>query len=216
MTARHFTRLVVATMALGLVACTRTLPRRTVPEAEMPSVDLSRPSPTGTGRLVVDVPEASVPVSRMTVRNVPDGEHFRLIEEPSEVCPATPCVLDLPVGNVLLAFPVLGNEGALSTPELVHVSGEASVFRRNLDLYAHDRRALYRSGGIFMALSFVAMIAGLIVGQNAAEGDPGSTDRLVGRSMLIGGAALMIPSTLMLYYGSPTQTPGSSVHFPVR
>lgn len=213
MTARHFTRLVVATMALGLVACTRTLPRRTVPEAEMPSVDLSRPSPTGTGRLVVDVPDASVPVSRMTVRNVPEGEHFRLIEEASEVCPATPCVLDLPVGNVLLAFPVLGNEGDLSTPELVHVGQEASVFRRNLDIYVHDRRPLYRTGGIFLGVALVAMIAGLIIGRSAGEGD--DTTERVGTSTLIGGAVLTVPSLLMMYYGAPTQTPGSSIHFPI-
>ena len=209
-------RFVVFVLALGLIACTRTLPRRSFPEAAMPSVDLSRPRPAGTGRLVVDVPDGSVAVSRITVRSVPDGEHVALVEEPTEACAVTPCVLDVPIGNVLLAFPVLGNEGALSTPELVHVGEEPTVFRRNLDVYEDGRRGLYRTGGIFMGLAVVAIIAGFIVGQSADDGGEGRDQRIVGTSMLAGGVVLAIPSYLMLRFGSPTQTPGSSVHFPAR
>lgn len=215
-TSRSYVRALLACLVLvSLVGCTRTLPRQTVPQAVAPDVAQSAPPPAGTGRLVVDVPGASVPVTQMTLQAQPRGERFTLHEEPTVVCPATPCVLDLPIGNVALAFPVRGRETELSTPELVHVGSTPSVFRRSLDLYVNDRRGMYITGAITTVLGVLGVIVGLAVYRGADEGPAGNEQRLGGVLTMAGGGVLVIPGYLMVRFGAPTRTPGASVHFPL-
>ena len=205
-------RFVLLGLCAGVFACTRTLPRRTVPSAEMPNVDLSQPQPPGTGRLVVDVPDGPVPVTQIAVRPQPAGEHYTFTEEPTVVCPATPCVLDLPLGNVALAFPVQGSPEDRSIPEVVHVGTAPTVFRRNLDLYDPGRRPMSVTGGVMAFFGVIATIVGFVM---AEGGEPDRARRRIGYVTAASGLVLAVPGIVMARWGAATRRPGSSVHFPV-
>lgn len=175
------------------------------------------PPPGGHGRLVVDVVEGPVRVQRVQMKATPVDRGSRVtyrFEEASEVlCAASPCVTDLPAGNILLGFPVIGDPDAMET-ELVHVGLEPSVYRRTLSLY-EDRTGGTRVFGIIAtALGGTAMITGTALLPAGLSKDHDGL-AIAGGITLGAGAALLALGIWAIRADAPTFRPGAANHFPL-
>jgi hypothetical protein len=202
-----------ATQAAG---CVKRLPAVT-PSVAAPAVDTSAPLPPGHGRLVIDVVDLPAPVARVvpTAEPVVGGDGLTrhvFTELPTELCPATPCVVDLPRGNVLLGFPALGSGGL--DVELVHVGPEPSVYRRSLSIYEDRSGATRVLGIIATSIGGVAMMTGIPLLSVGA-----GTDRAglatAGGITLGAGTLLVVLGIIAMNKDAPTFRPGASVHFPL-
>jgi hypothetical protein len=182
----------------------------------VPRIDAAAPSGDGA-RLVVDVVEGSAPVHRVHMKpeqtdNGQGGVSFRFVEAPELLC-ATPCVADLPRGNLLLGFPVLGDPSALEV-ELVHVGPEPSVYRRSLSIYDGRSGAGRVLGIIGTALGGTAVMTGAaLLPIGLAKDLDGLT--LAGGISLGAGAALLALGIWAIRHNAATYRPGSSNHFPL-
>jgi hypothetical protein len=167
---------------------------------------------------VVDVVEAAVPVQRirMDATQVDAGEgrvSYRLFERPETLCATTPCATDVPVGNVLLGFPVIGKPDATEI-ELVHVGPDPSVYRRSLSIYKDDTGGTRLFGIIATAVGGSAAITGTaLLPIGLAKDIDGMT--LAGGISLGAGAALLAFGIWAIRHDAPTYRPGSSNHFPL-
>jgi hypothetical protein len=187
-----------------------------VPEAIVPAVQTGGPPAEGTGRLVVDVTDGPAPVQRVVLEPQPFESNGRrdyvLVEKPHELCPHAPCVANLPVGNILLGFPVIGNDDLES--ELVHVGPEPSVYRRTLSVYTPSSGAEYVLGIIGTALGGTSLVTGTVfLPIGLAKDNTGLTT--AGAVTLGAGALLLTIGILMIHGGAPTYRPGASNHFPL-
>jgi hypothetical protein len=203
----------VAQLGLVLAAgCVKQLPPAPTPEPIAPAVAAAAPPPSGQGRLVVDVVDGPTPIHRVLMQAEQAGAgRFRFLESPTPLCAASPCVADLPAGNVLLGFPVLGDAGALEV-ELVHVGPEATVYRRSLSRREGTRGALTVLGIIGTSLGAGAVITGgtlLPIGLDDDDDDLAAA----GGITLAAGAIVMTIGIWMIRADSPTYRPGSAVHF---
>jgi hypothetical protein len=214
---RHASPAALALLTASVsAACVKTLPPAPMPQALAPRIDAAAP-PAGGARLVIDVVEGPTPVQRIHMRpvQVDNGQGrvtFRFDESPELLCAATPCVTDLPPGNVLLGFPVLGNRRALDA-ELVHVGSEPTVYRRSL--------SVHEGGG---ALRVLGIIGTSVFGTSALTGMAllpiglarGNDDLTLAGGITLGaGGALLALGIWAIRHGSPTYRPGSSIHFPL-
>jgi hypothetical protein len=203
---------------LSAAACRVTLPPAAAPEAIVPQVDVKAPLAQGQGRLVVDVADgpSSVQQVHMRAQEVDDGQggvRFQFLEAPELLCAASPCVTDLPTGNLLLGFPVVGDPGAMEV-ELVHVGAETSVYSRTLSQY-NGRTGKTRVLGIIgTALGGTAATAGVaLLPVGLAKDIDGLT--IAGGVSLVAGSALLALGIWAIRSDSPTYRPGSSIHFPL-
>ena len=201
----------------AMAACRTTLPPVAAPDRIAPPVDAAAPLAEGQGRLVVDVVDGPTAVQRihMTTRAVSDDTgvvRFAFNEKPEILCAASPCIADLPAGNVLLGFPVTGDPHVREV-ELVHIkANETSVYRRALS-YSNGKTGKARSVGIvWTALGGMAATAG------AAMLPVGLVKDIDG--LTIGGGASLLAGSALLAWGiwvirseSPVYRPGSSIHF---
>lgn len=217
---RRFTqRLCIALLTACLpVACVKQLPPAPTPETVAPPIQAAGPPPSGHGRLVVDVVDGPTPVQRirMASKQVDNGHgrvSHRFFESPEVLCAASPCIADVPAGNVLLGFPVLGDPRSMEI-ELVHVGPETSVYRRSLSVY-EDRTGGVRVFGIVTAaVGASAAITGtalLPIGLS----DDNHALATAGGITLGAGVALLSLGIWALRHDSPTYRPGSSNHFPL-
>jgi hypothetical protein len=211
----------VSLLAASLpAACVRRLPPSPTPAALAPALDTSTPAPVeGTGRLVVDVVDGPTPVQRidMKAQRVDDGKgraRFRFAESAQLLCRASPCVTDLPVGNVLLAFPVIGDQDALDV-ELVHVDPEIDVYRRALSVredHSGATRVLGIVGASIGAASAITGMALLPIGLS-----DGNDDLATAGGITLGvGVALVALGAWAIWHDAPTYRPGAANHFPLR
>ncbi|HTM22589.1 MAG TPA: hypothetical protein VL172_18835 [Kofleriaceae bacterium] len=203
---------------LGLLlaaACVKQLPPLPPPAAVVPDVDTGAPPAEGQGRLVVDVVDGPRPVHRIDMRAAPLGQGpvgFRLSESPVLLCPASPCVADLPQGNVLLGFPVIGKSSL--DVELVHVGAEPTVYRRSLSLYEDHTGATRVLGIIFTSVGASALVTGAVLLPVGLQQD--SRDLTWAGGITLGAGALL--TTLGIWavrHDAPTYRPGSTNHFPL-
>lgn len=170
--------------------------------------------------MIIDVPEGSSAVSRVTLRPEPltgsrnlagdRGQRWTFVEDLTLACEATPCLLDMPPGNVLLSFPALNKPAEMSLPELVHVGAETTVFRRHLDVYTPRRSGVLWTGVSSLFLSTGGLIAGGILAGDDSE----SSRRLAGQITLGVSALVFALAIWLIRQGVPTLTPGGSIHFP--
>lgn len=207
----------VALLALPLaVACTKQLPPAPTPDRVVPEVAAATPPADGQGRLVVDVVEGSTPVHRvrMASERLEDDkgrESWRFHEAPELACPASPCVLDVPVGNLLLGFPVLGDEDRLEV-ELVHVSAEPTVYRRSLSVYDDDTGALLVLGILAASIGGASAITGVaLLPVGLSKENDGLA--IAGGITLGAGALLVALGTWFINLDSRTFRPGSAAHY---
>lgn len=210
------TTLPVIGVTVCAFACVKQLPPAPMPEPVVaPAVRAAAPPPAGVGRLVVDVVDGPAPVQRieMASQPSPSGRGFRLYETSKLLCPAAPCVADVPVGNVLLGFPVVGNRNATEV-ELVHVGPDPSVYRRTLSVYTDETGGTRVFGIIAASVGAAAAITGTVllpVGLSK-DNDPLAT---AGGIMLGAGAALLAIGIWAIRHDAPTFRPGASNHFPM-
>jgi hypothetical protein len=224
-------------------ACTRQLAPAPIPGAVMPAVRVearvdvnvgvtgsATGSATGsvtgsgtvstapmTGRLIVDVPEGSVPVyrARLEARKQDNGTlrpTFRFFDLPPEkICDGTPCVIDEPPGNILIGFPVLGCRPAIDF-DLVHVGLDPSVYRRSLAIFEDDTGAERIVGIVAASLGAAATITGIVLLPSGISKDNSSLTAAGGITLGAGALALTV-GILMIRHDSATYRPGSANHF---
>lgn len=138
--------------------------------------------------------------------------HFKLEESSETLCASTPCVTDLPVGNTVLGFPVIGRDQ--TEVELVHVGPEASVYRRTLSVYTDNTGSTRTLGIIGTAVGGTALLTGAtLLPIGIAEGM--NTMTWAGGISLGAGAALLTIGILMMRHDAPTYRSGASNHFPL-
>lgn len=205
-------------VAFGSACGTTRLPRATPPERTVPDVDLSTAPPEGHGRLVIDVVEGPTSVEQVHMEPEPiEGDDGRVSYEVREtyedLCDTTPCVLDLRPGNIILGFPVIGDEKAVKI-DLVHVGQDTSVYRRSLAVYDPRKGGAYKFGIFSASLGASAIIAGLPMVP------VGFSDRRYGLgtagAVTLGvGAALVALGIHLIKVHSPTFRPGNWTHYPL-
>jgi hypothetical protein len=199
-------------------ACVKHLPPAPTPEAIVPRVEAGTPLAAGQGRLVLDVVEGPAPVQqvRMTAEPVAtQGGHtaYDLHEAPGILCAVTPCATNLPVGNVLLGFPVIGDPDATEV-ELVHIGPEPSVYRRSLSVYTDTSGGLRLFGILATSIGGASAVTGTaLLPIGLAKDNSGLT--IAGGVTLGVGAVLLAVGIWAIRADSPTYRPGSSNHFPL-
>lgn len=203
--------------ALGS-ACVKHLPPAPTPDALVPRVQASAPLAAGQGRLVLDVVEGPAPVQqvRMSAMPIPvqDGHTtYELHEAPGILCAVTPCVTDLPVGNVLLGFPVIGDPDKLEV-ELVHIGPEPSVYRRSLSIYNDASGGLRLFGILATSIGGASAITGTALLPIGLAKDNSGLTISGGITLGVGAVALAL-GIWAIRADSPTYRPGASNHFPL-
>lgn len=199
-------------------ACVRQLPPAPTPPAVAPPLPAAAPPPNGYGRLLVDVVDGPAPVQRihMEPQRIEDEQgrvRFRFFEKPEPLCPRAPCLADIPAGNVLLGFPVIGNRDALEV-ELVHVGPDPSVYRRALSVYDGRTGSLRVWGIIATAVGAASAITGTVLLPIGLHDDSRGL-ATAGGITLGAGAALLAFGIWAIRHDAPTFRPGSSIHFPL-
>jgi hypothetical protein len=111
-----------------------------MPTAVVPPVALpAAPPPEGQSRLIVDIVDGPARVARSHMESQPidagNGRtRFRFSTRLDVACPAAPCVLDVPRGNIVLGFPYLNDPDTFET-KLIHVGPGAAVYRKALSYH---------------------------------------------------------------------------------
>lgn len=205
----------VLASTLASAGCVRQLPPRPVPDAIVPPIGTTSAPAPGEGRLVIDVVDGPAPIHRVQMRPEPfvdeqGGTRFRFYEVPEPLCETSPCVVDLTPGNVLLGFPVIGDDRYLDV-ELVYVGEETAVYRRSL---SHRRRggALWVLGIVGTSLGGTSLVTGAtLLPLGLANDSDGLT--IAGATTLGAGALLVTLGILAIHGDGPTYQPGSAIHF---
>ncbi|MBK9032293.1 MAG: hypothetical protein IPL61_13435 [Myxococcales bacterium] len=198
-----------------LPACVRRLPAAPTPLPVAPAVGVAALT-EGQGRLVVDVVDGPTPVQRVGMGSEPIADDqgrvsYRLFEAPHLLCPASPCVMDVATGNVMLGFPVIGDRDALEV-ELVHVGPEASVYRRTLSVYEDHTGALRKVGIVATSVGGTSLLTGIVLLPIGLSKDIGGLTTAGGITMGV-GAAVMAFGIWAIRRDAPTFRPGASNHF---
>jgi hypothetical protein len=197
--------------------CVRQLPPLPAPDVIVPSTNTTSEPAPGKGRLVIDVVDGPTPVQRVHMKPEPFEDdqgrtRFRFYEAPEPLCATSPCVVDLTPSNVLLGFPVTGDDHSLDV-ELVHVGDETAVYRRSLS-HRRNSGALWVLGIIGTSLGGTSLVTGTaLLPLGLADSNDGLT--IAGATTLGGGALLITLGILAIRADSPTYRPGSAIHFPL-
>ncbi len=210
--------LVALSVALSGAACVRRLPPAPTPAARVPAVDTRAPLAAGHGRLVIDVVDGPALIDRVRMiatQVTPSTEQARgsvVFGEAAEPLCQSPCVTDVPLGNLLLSFPVVGNPGAREI-ELIHVGPEATVYRRSLSEYRVKKKGARRVLGIIAtALGGAAVTTGVVLLPIGLDRD---SDGLTtaGAISLGAGAVALAWGIWAIRRDATTYRPGSALHF---
>lgn len=198
----------------ALAGCTKQLPPAPIPQPVLPPVQAGGSPAPGQARLIVDVVETPVPVQSVVMEphplSSPTRTTYQFVETPHVLCPQTPCVADVPQGNVLLGFPVLGTDDL--EVELVNVGPDPSVYRRSLSIYTDNTGTTRTMGIISTALGGTALVAGsALLPIGIAHDSTGMT--WAGGINLGAGALLLTLGILAINADAPTFRPGSANHF---
>jgi hypothetical protein len=206
----------IAAVAVLGAACVKHLPAAPTPEPIVPPIAASAtPPPDGVGRLVIDVVDGPMMVHRVHMRGQPvagdDGRvRFRFSEEPQPLCQPSPCITEMPSGNVLLGFPVIGKSSL--EVELVHIDPGTTVYRRSLSLYQDSTGALRTMGIIGTSVGGAAAVTGVVLlPLGLAEDSDGLT--MAGGISLAAGTLLLTWGIWAIRKDAPTFRPGSANHF---
>jgi hypothetical protein len=205
----------LAAIAATVPACVRQLPPAPTPQAVAPPIATPTPA-AGQSALVVDVTDGPTPVSRVHMGTQPITDalgrvSYRLFEQPQEMCPASPCVVAMPPGNVMLGFPVIGDRDALEV-ELVHVDATPTVYRRTLSVYTDNTGALRKLGIVGASVGGTAALTGVVLLPIGLGKDlDGLT--VAGGVTLGVGALLTAFGIWAIRRDAPTFRPGASIHF---
>lgn len=202
-------------LALFATGCMTTLPQAETPAHIAPSLEGTPAPRPGEGRLIVDVVEGSTTVHQVTLdpSEVQDDlgrARYQFYDQASVLCDETPCVIDAPVGNLLLGFPIDGQRRGLEV-DLVHIGDDPSVYRRSLTVRGGSSGAYVLGivGATFGGMSFVTGATFLPIG--LAKDRDGLT--MAGTITLGAGVVLTALSIWAMIADAPTYRPGSWTHF---
>lgn len=197
------------------------------------------PASPGMGRVVIDVVDGPTPVRRVTMTATPlDGgapaegtstvspadpnappppivhrPRYRFSQSDIALCESTPCVAQLPLGNVLVGFPVIGQPDKMES-ELIHVSEAPTVYRRQLSLYEDHTGAMRIVGLVGAPVGAVGLsVGGVLLSVGLDKHKDGMTT--AGAITLGASTALLVASILMIRADAPTFRPGSANHYPL-
>jgi hypothetical protein len=210
----HF--LCVALVTASMPACVRRLPASPIPAPMIPAVAQTAPPAPGMGRLVVDVVQGPTPVQVAGLSTSPiqrgSVTTYRLGLARQPLCSPSPCAADLPLGNHVIQFPVIGNDDW--DEELVHIGPDPSVYLRDLSLYQPASGAGYALGIVLESVGAASAITGVaLLPVGLSKGNDGLT---TAGAITLGAGALMIGVGYLLWRkDAPTYRPGSSNHFPL-
>jgi hypothetical protein len=146
-------------LALTTAGCIHALPPRETPGPVVPPPS-TLPLAPGLGRLYVDVVDGPVRVrvvNPITVTKTFNGEQFEDEELEDQATCISPCVLDLPLGSHLLAFPVRG-AGGLDLASVI-VSPSPTLYRRALG-WRQARDAGFTLGVLGASFGGVSFVTG--------------------------------------------------------
>ncbi len=207
--------LIGAIGVIGASACHRQLPPAPTPAKLAPSVTLASDLAAGEGQLVIDVVDGLTQVERIYMKPTPvtDAQgrtRYEFFESPEVLCATTPCVVKLPLGNVVLSFPVSSNPGAREV-ELVHVEASPTVYRRALSYYQAPQsgRTL---GVVATSIGGTTVVAGASMLPIGLAQDIGGLT-LAGGISLAAGAILTALGIWKLTGTSSSFRQGSAIHF---
>ena len=208
---------VMLPLAASLVACVRQLPPAPPPAPLVPALPQSAPPAAGQTRLIVDVVEGPTNVQRIRmdaqpVNTAKGRPSYRFTEAPGPLCNGTtPCAVDLPVGNVLLGFPVIGKD-AYET-ELIHIGPDPSVYRRSLSVYTPSTGSLF--GILATSIGGTSMMTGsVLLPIGLAKDINGMTT--AGAITLGAGVVALVIGIVSLRRNAATFRSGASSHYPAR
>lgn len=214
---RHLAHyLCVALVTASIPACVRRLPASPIPAPMVPAVAQGGPPAQGQGRIVVDVVQGPTPVyvAGLTASPIQRGSFttYRLDLAQRPLCERSPCVADLPLGNHVLQFPVIGNDDL--DEEIVHIGPDPTVYRRDLSLYQPASGAGYALGIVLESVGAASAITGIaLLPIGLSKGNDGLA---TAGAITLGAGALMIGVGYLLWRkDAPTYRPGSSNHFPL-
>jgi hypothetical protein len=197
-------------------ACVKQLPAAPPPQAVVPpSAASAAPPAAGQSRLVVDVAEGSTPVQRVFMdphRTSTVKPGWRFEERPEVLCAASPCIVDLPPGNVLLGFPVIGNSA--TEVELVNVGPDPSVYRRSLSVYTDNTGGVRVFGIVATSVGAASAITGTVLLPVGLSNDNHALAGAGGITLGV-GAALIAIGIWAIRHDAPTYRPGAANHFPL-
>lgn len=197
--------------------CNRQLPAAPTPQPLAPEVAPAAALAEGEGQLFIDVVDGPTQVQRIRMQPnaVTDDQgktRYEFVEAPETLCDQTPCVVNLPLGNVVLGFPVAGNPSGMEV-ELVHVESEASVYRRALTFYDPGKGGSARTLGI-LATTFggMTMVAGAALLPVGLAKD--SDGMILSGAISLGVGGLLTALGIWSVSGTgSTYRPGSAIHF---
>lgn len=164
---------------------------------------------------MIDVVDGATKVERIYMQPTPvtDGQgrtRYEFVESHEVLCAQTPCVVKLPLGNVVLGFPVTSSPGAREV-ELVHVEASPTVYRRALSFYKAPQSG--RSLGVVAtSLGGMTIVAGAsMLPIGLAKDVDGLT--LAGGISLGVGAIVTALGIWSLKGTSSSYKQGSAIHF---
>ncbi|ACY15597.1 hypothetical protein [Haliangium ochraceum] len=199
----------------GAGACVHRLPPALTPQPVVPAITAAPPA-QGDGRLVIDVVQGPAPVHEVQMQAEPIEDasgyvRYGFHAAPEMLCPASPCVVDAPPGNILLGFPVIGDPGAIEV-ELVHISEQPTIYRRALSEYDGETGAVRVLGILGTSVGGAALTTGIplltigLANENRGLG-------IAGAASMAAGTALLTLGIWAIRADSPSFRPGSSLHF---
>lgn len=203
--------------AMAVSGCVEQLPPAQTPDRVVPTVASAAPPAEGVGRLVIDVVDGPTSVQRVSMeprafKDDTGRERWEFVESYALLCDPSPCVVDLTPGNILLGFPVIGDDNALEL-ELVHVGTEPSVYRRALS-HSEGGGAGFVLGIVGASLGGMSMVTGAaLLPIGLAKDREGLT--IAGSITLGVGTVLTAVSILAILADPPSYQAGSSIHYPV-
>lgn len=212
---RYTTSLVVLTLSLAS-GCVEHLPPANTPDRVVPPGATATAVPQGQGRLVVDVVDGPTRIQRVTMEPHPVNNGAALQtwwfgESYTPLCETSPCVVDLAPGNVLLAFPVVGDSNAFEV-DLVHISEEPTVYRRALS-YSEGGGGAFVLGIVGVSFGGMSAVTGAaLLPIGLAKDKDGMT--IAGGITLGVGTVLVGLSTLAILADPPRHRAGASAHYP--
>jgi hypothetical protein len=165
---------------------------------------------------VIDVVDGPAAVDRVAI--VPEPvtlgarQAYDLSGHAEPLCATSPCAVDLPIGNHILRFPLLGRDA--HEVELVHVGPDPSVYRRALSMYGGKPGATRTMGILSTSLGGAALITGTALLPIGLAKDNGSLTAAGGIS-LGAGTLLLTLGILAIRADSPWFRPGAANHFPL-
>jgi hypothetical protein len=166
--------------------------------------------------LIVDVVDGPARVARSHIESNPidagNGRtKFRFSTRLDVACPAAPCVIDLPRGNVVLGFPYLNDPTTYET-KLIHIGAEPAVYRKALTYYLPGKTGRQLAGILFTFFGGSSAVTGaalLPIGL-AKEKDGFVT---AGAITLGAGAAMLAVGIWALTTSGSVTREGAANHF---